>query len=825
MEKRNILLKAALLHDIGKICYRANSNRDHSSAGHEFMKSYFDNCTGEIKQFLDCILYHHAAKLKEASLSDNDLSYIVYEADNIAAGIDRRDNEEEMSGFDIEATLSSVFNIFAYDENISVGKYYLKGMNPDDKFNYPSQKNVKATASGYKDLLQVIDRNFRTKNPLSMDDNELLRIMEDTMSYVPSSTNRAEVCDISLFIHSKITGAIASCMYQYLENKNISNYKDVLLKKDFRDKQIYLLVSGDISGIQDFIYNIPSSSALKSLRGRSAYLEIMLENFIDELLTELNLSRANLLYAGGGHFYLLASADEETKSVIASIQESFNTWLLKIFSGRLYLAMGTAECSANELMHSNQQGNAFNFATREISCEKLNRYSETILQELFKSGSIYTKIKNPERECAVCHISGKELFPFSETGTFICPMCGSLIHFGEKILTHGSVFVISKTKKSDTDLEMFGFNKKLWMSVVKSGSLENLKDNIYRIYSKNDAVTGSFIATRLWMADYTSRNSEQKVYDFKELASMSCEMGRGINRIGVLRADVDNLGAAFMSGFVDTNSPEPMKYATFARYADLSRDMQMFFKLAVVKICEGSLDDFSNEVRHAFNIFGIKKAGKRNVHIVYSGGDDMFLVGAWDELLETIVDIRNAFQRFTGGKLTFSAGMALFSPSFPISRMADMTGILEDFAKKIPGKDGIALFGVGTEVDGAEALKCEHVYKWSSFIKGVCEEKINFLLEHLTFDESNKAKLFVGMTKFYKLFNLIEGMKSDRINLARFVYSLARMEPSINDANLKNKYASFSQKIYEWVRDDNDRQELLTAMTLLIYYLREDREA
>lgn len=214
MEKRNILLKAALLHDIGKICYRANSNRDHSSAGHEFMKSYFDNCTGEIKQFLDCILYHHAAKLKEASLSDNDLSYIVYEADNIAAGIDRRDNEEEMSGFDIEATLSSVFNIFAYDENISVGKYYLKGMNPDDKFNYPSQKNVKATASGYKDLLQVIDRNFRTKNPLSMDDNELLRIMEDTMSYVPSSTNRAEVCDISLFIHSKITGAIASCMYQ-----------------------------------------------------------------------------------------------------------------------------------------------------------------------------------------------------------------------------------------------------------------------------------------------------------------------------------------------------------------------------------------------------------------------------------------------------------------------------------------------------------------------------------------------------------------------------------------------------------------------------------
>ena len=69
----------------------------------------------------------------------------------------------------------------------------------------------------------------------------------------------------------------------------------------------FKLISGDISGIQNFIYTIPSKGALKSLRGRSFYLEILMEQIVDELLDALQLTRANLIYNGGGHFLYIGS--------------------------------------------------------------------------------------------------------------------------------------------------------------------------------------------------------------------------------------------------------------------------------------------------------------------------------------------------------------------------------------------------------------------------------------------------------------------------------------------------------------------------------------
>lgn len=78
-------------------------------------------------------------------------------------------------------------------------------------------------------------------------------------------------------------------------------------------KRSFLLLSMDMSGIQDFIYNISGSKTLKSLRSRSFYLELMLEVIVDQLLEKLELTRANLLYTGGGHAYLLVSNTDKVK--------------------------------------------------------------------------------------------------------------------------------------------------------------------------------------------------------------------------------------------------------------------------------------------------------------------------------------------------------------------------------------------------------------------------------------------------------------------------------------------------------------------------------
>lgn len=46
------------------------------------------------------------------------------------------------------------------------------------------------------------------------------------------------------------------------------------------------------------------------------------------------------------------------------------------------------------------------------------------------------------------------------------------------------------------------------------------------------------------------------------------------------------------------------------------------------------------------------------------------------------MDLRRAFRSYTNGQLSFSAGLGLFSPTYPVIRMASDTGEMEDGAKK-----------------------------------------------------------------------------------------------------------------------------------------------
>ena len=64
--------------------------------------------------------------------------------------------------------------------------------------------------------------------------------------------------------------------------------------------------------------------AMKSLRGRSFYLELFAEHIIDEVLSELELSRVNLLYSGGSHFYLLLPNTEKSKEVLKQYKEKIS---------------------------------------------------------------------------------------------------------------------------------------------------------------------------------------------------------------------------------------------------------------------------------------------------------------------------------------------------------------------------------------------------------------------------------------------------------------------------------------------------------------------
>lgn len=828
MKEKEILIKGALLHDIGKVCYRAMKKRiNHSKLGGDFLEQYL-KLNEETERLLNCVRYHHKDYLQKAKLDKNDLAYIVYEADNIASGMDRRENEGEEKGFDPKLNLDSIFSVFYSDKEIQVAnKYPLIYKDINKAFNYPRKDISLATNSHYEALLNKIKSHFITKDISQISINQLLQILEEGFSYVPSSTNRAEVCDISLYVHSKITSAVASCMKLYFDEQQIQDYKKYCFNsgsKIFRNEKIYLLVSGDISGIQDFIYTIPSKGALKTLRGRSLYIDLLLEEFVDEYLEQIGLSRANVLYSGGGHFYILAPNIEDIKKSIDKLQAKMNRWLMENIGINLYLAIGTAECSANNLMKSEAQGNLFAIVNKKLKDDKTIRYSkdEDFLEHIF---NVEKEKDTAKKECNICHNLVDKLWKYNSDEEIACEFCLNLYKLGQDILTQDLVFVISE-EKIDGGIKIFGKDKDLYMYAVNIEDIDMFKGKILRIYSKNNLLEND-LAIRLYLADYSAKNENDEVMTFDDLAKSSCKIDKGIKRLGVLRLDVDDLGIAFSSGFVSDKDKieDNLRYATLSRYADLSKDISMFFKVAINKICAGDLIGCVDFEEKAFNILGIAKAQKRKVNIIYAGGDDLFLVGAWDEVLEVAIDINRAFKQFTNGRLTLSAGMAMFSPTYPISKMAEIAGLLVQMSKNRKDKNSIALFGMETNLKANGKPECKHIYTWADFEMKVCKEKMNYLLARLSFDGDKFNKLSVGKSLIYRLMDLIQLADEDKLNIARFAYVLARMQPKQDKDEQKRKvYEDFVSKMYQWINNNEDKKQLATALNLLVYYLRDKKE-
>ena len=828
MKEKEILIKGALLHDIGKVCYRAMNKRiNHSKLGGDFLEQYLKS-NEETERLLNCVRYHHKDYLQKAKLDKNDLAYIVYEADNIASGMDRRENEGEEKGFDPKLNLDSIFSVFYSDKKIQVAnKYPLIYKDINKAFNYPQKDISLATNSNYEALLNKIKSHFITKDINQISINQLLQIIEEGFSYVPSSTNRAEVCDISLYVHSKITSAVASCMKLYFDEQQIQDYKKYCFNsgsKIFRNEKIYLLISGDISGIQDFIYTIPSKGALKTLRGRSLYIDLLLEEFIDEYLEQIGLSRANVLYSGGGHFYILAPNIEDTKKAIDKLQAKMNRWLMENIGINLYLAIGIAECSANNLMKSEAQGNLFAIVNKKLKDNKTIRYSkdEDFLEYIF---NVEKEEDTAKKECNICHNLVDKLWKYNSDEEIACEFCLNLYKLGQDILTQDLVFVISE-EKIDGGIKIFGKDKDLYMYAVNIEDIDMFKGKILRIYSKNNLLEND-LAIRLYLADYSAKNENDEVMTFDDLAKSSCKIDKGIKRLGVLRLDIDDLGIAFSSGFVSDKDKieDNLRYATLSRYADLSKDISMFFKVAINKICAGDLIGCVDFEEKAFNILGIAKAQKRKVNIIYAGGDDLFLVGAWDEVLEVAIDINRAFKQFTNGRLTLSAGMAMFSSTYPISKMAEIAGLLVQMSKNRKDKNSIALFGMETNLKANGKPECKHIYTWVDFEMKVCKEKMNYLLARLSFDGDKFNKLSVGKSLIYRLMDLIQLADEDKLNIARFAYVLARMQPKQDKDEQKRKiYENFVSKMYQWINNNEDKKQLATALNLLVYYLRDKKE-
>lgn len=442
----------------------------------------------------------------------------------------------------------------------------------------------------------------------------LMLILEKFGSYV----SFGEQDNVSLLDLTRTTAAVAAALANQPDAKCLT------------------LIAGDLSGIQKFIYTISSDGALKSLRARSFYLELVTQEVVEQLLSALDLPRTNVIYAGGGNLYLLAPGDEETtvKNTIAQVRDRLNEWLRKTFQGKIFLALDCLPF-ATKAVGTPDFAQAWENATKQLAGQKSRKFQGQIA-ELVKPKPAY-------EPCRVCHrddlLSLKPLNHQEADSCLACWMCRTMFDLGAKLF---KVQAIARSKQSTIKgaqdrLSIGGTFYYLFEEWKTANAIANEDSTLFLVndWTLEPYRTGN--AVPLLLGNYGQRcpesgpdHAQPQFMNAREMAAAA----QGIKRVASLRMDVDNLGKIFAKGLGSNQ--------TLPRLAGLSRQMSYFFKVYLNSLAKNREDNLPEEAKT------LSDDARQNLLFIYAGGDDLFVSGTWNEVVEFAFDIYQSFRAYTG---------------------------------------------------------------------------------------------------------------------------------------------------------------------------------
>jgi len=712
---------AALLHDIGKFSQRAKEAPDQgyrklSKEDHGFSGAHAKWSASFIREFNlgsvieDLVLYHH----NPSHSRYQEFSKIVQRADHHSSMERTKSKKRDVK----KEPLISVFSKVSITEDNNPHEYYLPlhELNVDSLDIIKPQPVKKETMSGwnlepeYKRLWKGFKNEFNSlKNPENF--NTVLYLLKKYTSLIPAAAYVSEP-DISLFDHLKTSAALATCMYLYFQENKLK----------FSDSEkCYLVVSGDISGIQNFIYRISSPEEAqkgmsKRLRGRSMYLNLINDAVLSRIIKDLELTWANVLFCGGGHFIAIVPNTSQAQEKLDEIKSEINHLFLDKFNAELYLALSAVSCSGSDLENF---GKIIERLTHENLKDKRSKF-QGFLDKIFQD-----ETEIPYNTCPVC--SGG-----NQNGEGFCKECLNHEKLGRKIANAEYIIKAYTTDEKPFDFHEMGVGYKFesksnkLVDRIKSMSSKYEKVEISRLNDSNflemvdeldDLENVSFGFS--FMGNTVPHHSDKGTLHFEHLA----EISKGAKKMGILKMDVDNLGKIFSSGL---NNP------SISRISTLSSFLDMFFSGFINQIAKKYmvLEDVCSECRDLVDEIRIKfdenskeveiyreiegnvvckecmKNSIPTIYINYSGGDDLLVFGPYDDIIRFSNDLKNEFKDWTclNRDITLSAGIFLAGPKFPVDRAVNFAnGYLE--TSKNCGKDKITVFNDVVMWDTQEPYK------------------------------------------------------------------------------------------------------------------------
>jgi CRISPR-associated protein Csm1 len=696
MDDRQAVIMAALLHDLGKFAQRAGQRLTSEDRAVEsfccpsFKGRYshthvlhagkwIRKVLGERFDLVEILaLFHHFPQ----ACTSSRLAKLVTLADRLSSGERESLPEEETPGRVAEIPLTCLFTKLMGTEGL-VEELPMRPLEPDLTAWFkpgPHPTNYAALWDAFNLEVGRLDKNA----DINLLIEQLLALLQKFTLYMPAAAYR-ERPDISLFHHLKASAALAACLY-YLELEENLLYEFLAALRGSAkalarlDREDFLLTAADMSGIQDFIYSVTSAHALRGLKGRSLYLELLGQVVASQVLAELRLPHANLIFQGGGNFFLLLPNTELAKGTLRKWRHLTNEALVQAHGGQLALAVYQQPVTYNNFFRpppDEKTSKATGFADIwEKAAAGLAREKRRKFVSYWEDIHSIVAILGPHHvsgEEPVCPVCSEEAAGAPEEA---CALCESFADLARGVASaHFLELQLAQPKSAE-----FKFSSYTDAFAALGAKVRFLRRDgpihpeMTFILNDTDLFT-PWGACRgfTFMAHHVPREADGTVKTLEELASAAS----GIRKWGLLRADVDNLGQVFTVGLGADDR-------TLSRLSTLSTLLSLFFSGHVQSLVQKSYAD--------------------SVYLVYAGGDDLCLLAPWSVLPDLVMKLREDFSHWTRGRLTLSGGIYLAPrDKFPVFRAAGGAGDLLAQAKQ-QDKNRLGIFEQAVIWDDLELL-------------------------------------------------------------------------------------------------------------------------
>jgi len=654
---------AALLHDIGKFSQRAFRGLEGAGDKAKRLEDFIcpvreGRYTHRHAVYTADFILRHLTYLPEGFDRERVLRLAAYhhrpsdveekwiaEADALSSGMEREEEAEGPTEGFRTVVLRAVTNEIALEarapETGEVWSVSLAPLDPEKAFPQREEGPRPDRTAEYQELWRKFLGDWarnQVADPWGFI-NRALTVLEKYTWCIPSATNVYP--DISLFDHLKTTAAIAGCIAS--EGKV--------------GESPFLLVAGDFGGIQHYLFGIQvgAGGLARRLRARSLSVSLAVESAVHWILRQLGLPLTNCLQSAGGRFVLLLPHNDDARRWVDEAAKNLGEWAARELGCELQPHIATLPIGPADLRDFG--------ATLDELRTKLEQAKSVPLASVLIDGNGWTEERFllsplPVAEagglCSSCRRRAGQPRLVREREVSLCDRCFADAETGQR-LVRGRFIAFLELETGPGQLPFGRYQiveeetqipQKAYLAMDLDGGCGTLP---------HTPVVGRYVAR------FVPRKEDGALVEFSELAKQS----KGRKALAYLKADVDNLGLILTSGLRVTERDR----RSISRITALSRTLELFF---------------GGYVERLASKFG-------NVYTVYSGGDDLLLVGPWDAIIDFALRLREDFEQYTcrNPSWSMSAGIALVHENTPVLTAVEEADARLEGAKDTPGESTV----------------------------------------------------------------------------------------------------------------------------------------